>query len=1430
MNFNWEIYKELNPDLGASRLTKEQIEKHYKNNAIKENRHVKIADRYPDFNLFQYRKNYADLAKLTDVQLIIHWIRHGVNEERTYLDLDINVKEEVKEKVIDESNYKMNMEMTTVHKLKEEVIDKPNYKMDMEMTTVHKLKEEVIDEPNYKMDMEMTTVHKLKENFNDLSKVPYINQKNYMLSKPYSIKIHNIYTLQNHYIKILKGILKHNVNNRSVLLTIADSVYPANGGGENWLLDINKILEEDYFCIAICFRDIFSNKWFSDIKYIKYKNVHVIQMPIVVRDLIAIIEYLKPICISHQGHNRLLYCKIAKLMKINFMTGYCFWNDLLTIENDYFNINMEDTKYTEDPKLTTILENSNVYLASDFMKKIVKNNIKQTNIDIKLSELNIDVIPTISYHKHYINVNKKDRKYVCILNSHFLKGGQELIYLLKNLDYDIPILSVITERDWNIDESMIIELFRERNSHSDINILYRTKINNISDIYDVCKVLLIPSIVDETFCKVAYEGMQLGLPIISYKTGNIEYLLKEYTNNTFIDMPFKNKSIKSKDDLIVNIEKLSEWKDLTVKIYNESKIQEESKYNVIEKEIRTKLIDKINTIKHKKKDSTIGFFCPFTDQGLGIQCREYIEYLKSVGVKTAIFSFKPYFAVQINKSEWQYDNVYYSNNNREEVILEEIIDFVFKYNVKTIIIPEICYKKIYDKVDYFKCLGVTTVAIINIELLRYTELCYYHYFDLVLANNESSYKILKELLPYNNVQLLEFNNHYMKKSNLIRNNKLYHTSQTIRIATFGGLNSYTRKNIDKTYLTFKKLEWLFKKTKNYNYKLNIYIQGVDNGTQSNILLKNTETISVHFNNYSYTEIIKNINENDILIHLGDHEGLGLGFFEALNNNKTLITLNTYPNNEYVIHGKNGYLIDCTFDELIDNNEGITNKAIVNTNNYYNLMQIILSNRFRPELYKVVMSNKIIVNNYEKNINKLCHFIEYKKRESDISYDPKMLLYPNMNKKIVTIDLSDSSYYLYKTNINVNYPQQFIYIYLKDELIHKHNVSNKNIFYTKQTGCNSINEYTIIIEANKENNIENVDFNIEWLSYHDTALTNYNIYFVDSINMSKIESNMIIGGYFIIYNFDFSPKSIQDFIELGLENSIYMLYNNVLNYENAVNMIEIIKKRVNNVNKIHMIDNDEITIYDITEVVLELDKYFKNNDVTDKTICCLASYPKRKEILLDTLGTLYKNDFDSINIFMNSYKLEDCSMILKEYKNVNILLDKLGSLRAAGKFFWCNLLNNNLFICDDDISYPVDYKRIGLQYIEHERDAIYSGLGAIFKKTITELPIGTERLIDIKFTEQTYNKTKVHLIGTGVCFFRSIEKRFPDLSYFLEYICYNDDSLAIWSKQNKKNMYAVKKLNNWLKGNKNMEIGLYEEKLVDPLKKILEKYIKENPWQ
>ncbi len=922
MNFNWEVYRALNPDLTKRKLFfKEQFEHHFYTIGLKEKRKYSIHQLYPDFDAAVYKHNYLDLSRLSKTELEVHWLVYGKKEGRTYYE-----KPSVQVKLTLEPVYIYPDNNTPV-----EVV--------VEQTEVDK-NEKQLPENDVIIDS------------------GYVNKKNFQLGMGFIEKVNYVYELPHVFIPLLDKINESNVDKKPILLTVAESLYPSNGGGENWLLDINQMFKNDFFIVGICFKDVFNRINFQNVEMIVHNDMYIIQMPIVVRDLIELIKKLQPKTILHQGFYRLLICKIARILGINFVTGFCFWNDLIKMNKNYFNINMINRKYEIDDNLDKILNNSNSYLASQFMKKVLIKNNK--TIDKQIIN-NIPIIETISSTNHYFGELNKDRQYVCIMNTHYLKGGQELLYLLQNLNINIPILAINTEKSSEKLDEQIRQAFANRNRRNNINILFDKKQDNVKDIYMNCKVLLVPSIVDETFCRVAYEGMALGLNIVSYRTGNLEYLLKSYEHNTFIECPVKT---NNNDVSNVNIDKttLNQWLNVVKTIYSQPSTGKPINVNKVENEIKSKIDYYIkNEVKPFVRD-TIGFYCPFVDQGLGIQCREYVSFLNKHGYKTAIFSFKPYKAVQVNPAEWGFENVYYSNNDREQVIIEELLDFFFNYNIKVIMIPEICYKPIYSKIDYIKALGVKVICIINIEILRFNELQYYHYFDMILANNESSYTLMKKLMPsYNNIRLLEFNNEFMPKNDNLRNVNLLDKTEKIKLATFGGFNSFIRKNIDKTYEVFKKLETL----NNMNYELNIYIQGTDEACNNPIQLENTKNIKIHYTNLSYFGIITLIQSNDIIIHLGDHEGLGLGFFEALNNNKLLITLDTYPNKE-LIKDNNGFLIKTTFEPLSDNDCGIVNKAIVDVKDYYLLMTRILHDNFRENLNSMIISNKIVQNNYENN--------------------------------------------------------------------------------------------------------------------------------------------------------------------------------------------------------------------------------------------------------------------------------------------------------------------------------------------------------------------------------------------------------------------------------------------------------------------------------
>jgi hypothetical protein len=85
MNFDWIIYKELNPDLQVAGLTSQKdYENHFKNHCVKDKRIYNIYQKYPDFNPLTYSKIYKELSSLSRVQLERHWIEHGRHENRVY--------------------------------------------------------------------------------------------------------------------------------------------------------------------------------------------------------------------------------------------------------------------------------------------------------------------------------------------------------------------------------------------------------------------------------------------------------------------------------------------------------------------------------------------------------------------------------------------------------------------------------------------------------------------------------------------------------------------------------------------------------------------------------------------------------------------------------------------------------------------------------------------------------------------------------------------------------------------------------------------------------------------------------------------------------------------------------------------------------------------------------------------------------------------------------------------------------------------------------------------------------------------------------------------------------------------------------------------------------------------------------------------------
>ena len=830
----------------------------------------------------------------------------------------------------------------------------------------------------YDFDITYNSFENLFYNF-PIYNINYLNYDNYE-------KLRSNYIIDKK--KILDTFFKINFNNinntfidemlndKKKIVTLSEWGYPPFGGGENWLLNLSKIFNNlDYDTYIICFSNGFNGNQFKEMELIDLNYVKIIQMEYNLYEIMKIIKFINPCLINHQGIKRIEFMKIANVLEIPFITGYCFWNNI--IKQNHSNIGILDNNEIEkDSSFSYINNNSYVYCASDFVNDVIH----------KFFDTKIKVIETISLKDDYnIIINKDKNIYVSLLNCHYNKGGFLIKDLINKLDINIPLLFVYTEYDPNLELSEIKNLINERNNKNNINLLFEEK-QNPKEIYEITKLMLIPSLCDETFCRVAYESKMNNIPVISTSNGNLKYLLKNYA--LFID---NNNNNNKSDEWIKNIESMYKKININLKSPKNNLKNQINTITNYENKIKNSVKDLIDEVLLNKSkyilnshgiNNNIAIIAPWADQGLGIQARSYYNSLKQLGYNVHIFSFKPYHGnennsyLQHNKEEWNYDNIYYSPNHRENIDAFEILNFIHDYKIRKLIVIEATFEPIFKIMSLLKLIGVQLYLIVNIECVKISEINYHLIFDKVFCNNYNSYFIMKHLLM-NNVYHLGFHfehdffkNFDKKIFHIHKNiNKINSNKTKLKFVCNGGLNSISRKNIDIIYDSF--LEILNQnKNQDIEIELYVYIQSIE--CPSNLSI-NHPNIHKQIKYLSYYENLESISKNDIFIHCGGQEGLGLGFYEALYLGLPIITLNWTPNNEIVKDNYNGWLIDVNIDKVYENTECLINRGLINksifinkineiTNNIDNTTNIInntINNRFN-----FIKNNK---NKFENNI-------------------------------------------------------------------------------------------------------------------------------------------------------------------------------------------------------------------------------------------------------------------------------------------------------------------------------------------------------------------------------------------------------------------------------------------------------------------------------
>lgn len=852
---------------------------------------------YPQFDASVYASNNSDLSKFTPEELMSHYHHHGRFEGRIFKHITIKITQP------NQSNQPIqtNQNNLLIQRSKNDTVPK----------VLTNLDDKIIEIPQEKY-IDIT-------NFNKIGN--YASFVNDIALDP-----------------LLIEIIEKKDPNRPVYLVLSEWGYPPFGGGEWWLIDTAKWLyDRGFACYYIYFNDPVKNSDFN-----KYEMMHLQSCTYIkfLRDmpkLLKFVSLLNPSIISNQGIKRLDYMRIANLLEKPFITGFCFWQDIIKMNNyghQVFNQNMMDKILIPDEKFTFIYNNSTAcYVASQFMADIVK----------KVHNIDTNVINTISDESQYKIVRPDNNVYVTVVNICGLKGGNILETIINNVSLDIPFLLVDSQEASCELNKRLKKLLIERNSvekpHKSVYI--RGPIADMKNIYQQTRLLLTPSLVDESFCRVAYEGMMNNIPILSTSNGNLKYLLNGYADFLDHDPVSWYMAINQLYSDDHRLQTMSCRPKSIDPLVGQNKF-----INLIYQSI-------INQPSSYALYNSVGILCPWADQGLGIQCREYYDILKRLGYEISVFSFKPYHStlsnpkLQADPKEWDYKNIYYGNDVREEININDFIEYLHMYKVSKMIIVETCYPKVFELARICHLLSIQVVAIPNLETLRYSEIHQHDIFDKIICNNCMTYNILSKYYPQK-ATLVGFR--ILNKNFGI--DKIW--SKTNSFFCSGGLNAISRKNIDKIIYAFKELEV---ENKIANFKLHVYIQAVEIPTHMDKYRSNNIIFSV--NQRSYKEIVDLYKKHDIFIHMGDHEGLGLGFYESIVCGTPVFTIDTPPNNEIIHEGVNGWLVKCGYASLNDNKEGITYKATLSISDIKAKLLDIINHYDREQMYQSTVMDYII---------------------------------------------------------------------------------------------------------------------------------------------------------------------------------------------------------------------------------------------------------------------------------------------------------------------------------------------------------------------------------------------------------------------------------------------------------------------------------------
>ena len=608
---------------------------------------------------------------------------------------------------------------------------------------------------------------------------------------------------------------------------------------------------------------------------------------------------VRPDFVHHQGVYRLPLVRCCNRLNIPVLTGLHFWTESIVLGSTGNRaIEKNISSHRPHPDLDKVLNapNVRVYACSEFVSRVISA--------VTGRELSLLLYPTSPLSRVGV-VQEREKKYVTLVNVHWLKGSGLLQELVERCP-DIAFLAVNTEKQQTSSQPSR----RLRNKIVKNGGKWLDRVENVREIYEQTQVLLLPSLSDETFCKVGQEAMLNKIPVVTSGAGYLSTLFSEC--GTILPVDDVDAWEKEVRKLVFNAEYAKEHSQRMEKAVKHFSFEQTSKalQQVVDRQVFLR----------------VGIYAPWADQGLGIQARVYAMALRDAGYIVSILSFSPYAgygSCQKDPEEWQGFDVVFSNNTREGVTDDEVVNFLSSRHIDKLIIPEICFFRVFEIAKLAKTAGVKVFAVPNIEIVRKNELSKYNVFDKILCNNNVCFDTLGQYLEPHKLRRIVFSPLVERWLSPYSNTR---EKSEVRFLCLGGLNSVVRKKVEEVAKAFSQIS-----PECLQAVLDVRIQGGQRPKSIEKYMSSSIAVTAHHS--SYRQVLESYQEADIVVHVSSHEGLGIGFYEALSLGRPVVTLDTPPHNEVVEEGVSGWLVRGNEKRpMSDNSQALISETLVNVDN------------------------------------------------------------------------------------------------------------------------------------------------------------------------------------------------------------------------------------------------------------------------------------------------------------------------------------------------------------------------------------------------------------------------------------------------------------------------------------------------------------------